>query len=149
VIPGCPYVDTGTLDGDNDCSVISASPYDEVFYTFTPTVSGLYQFRVKIDSTTAPAIRIVSGACCSGAVAVGFGSGSVATDCPRPDSAGNEPTTRVTYARAALTAGVQYWIHVPRIHLLDDVRAMSAARVDQPSNLHDGAAGGHRRLRPR
>jgi subtilisin-like proprotein convertase family protein len=113
VIPGCPYTDSGNYDGDNDCSVISASPYNEVFYTFTPATSGLYQFRVRSYSTGVAAIRIMSGACCrtGTSVSVIFSSSSVATDCQNPFG-GFEPTTLVTYTRASLTAGTQYWIHV-------------------------------------
>ncbi len=112
VIPGCPYNDSGNFDGDNDCSVISVSPSNEVFYTFTPTVTGAYQLRARSQSGGVAAIRVVSGGCCSGAVNVAFSSSTVATDCPRPDSAGNEPSSSTTYIRAVLTAGVQYWIHV-------------------------------------
>ncbi|MBK6766651.1 MAG: T9SS type A sorting domain-containing protein [bacterium] len=107
VIPSVPYSDTGVLDGDNDCSVVSASPYNEVFYTFTPSVSGSYFFRGARAGATAAqaAIRIMSGACCAGATSIGFSSGTVGVDC-------GEPSSRVTYARADLVAGTQYWIHV-------------------------------------
>ncbi|MCB9357673.1 MAG: T9SS type A sorting domain-containing protein [Calditrichaeota bacterium] len=105
---GGSYSDVGNCDGDNDCSVISASPYNEVFYTFTPSVSGNYFLRAARTGATAAAaaIRVVSGGCCLGAVNVAFSSSTVAgSECA-------EPTSRVTYARATLVAGVQYWIHV-------------------------------------
>ncbi len=104
---GQTYSDTGVLDGDNECSVGAASPYNEVYYTITPSVSGYYFLRASRTGATAAvaAIRVMSGSCCAGATSVGFSSGTVATDC-------NEPASRVTYLRVTLTAGVQYWIHV-------------------------------------
>ncbi len=109
---GCPFNDTGFFDGDNDCSVIAASPYNEKFYTFVAPTTGLYQLRARSLSGGVAAVRVVSGGCCLGAVNVGFSSASIATDCQRPDSAGFEPVTVVVYVRAPLTAGVRYWIHV-------------------------------------
>ncbi len=104
VIGSLPYSDSGNYDGDNDCSVVSASPYNEVFYTYTAAATGYHQFRARSYTTGAPAIRVMT-ACCAGATSVAFSSSSVAGDC-------GEPTTVVTYLRATLTAGTTYWIHV-------------------------------------
>ncbi len=109
VIPSCPYSDTGNFDGDNDCSVGAAAPYNEVFYSFIPTTTGYYQFRARNTVGTASghnaAIRVVSGGCCTGSVLVYASSSSVAGEC-------GEVVNQATYARATLTAGTQYWIHV-------------------------------------
>jgi len=115
VIPSCPYYDTGTLDGDNDCSIPAASPYNEVFYTFTPANSGLYQFRVKLTSGTStwvPAIRVMSVSCCTGGTSVAFASSQIATDCWNIYGGALETVNWVVYSRASLVAGTQYWIHV-------------------------------------
>ncbi|MBU0508216.1 T9SS type A sorting domain-containing protein [bacterium] len=109
VIPGCPWDDTGNFDADNDCSTPSAAPYNEVFYTFTPTATGFYQFRLRNTQGTVSGhngcIRILSGACCIGGTNVAYSSSSVAGDC-------EGPVNQLTYLRASLTQGVQYWIHV-------------------------------------
>jgi len=105
---GGTYSDAGNLDGDNECSVGAASPYNEVFYTFTPSISGNYFLRAARTGATAAvaSIRVFGTACCAGGTSLAFSASTVAgTECA-------EPTSRVTYLRATLTAGTQYWIHV-------------------------------------
>ena len=111
-ITSCPYSDTGFFDGDNDCSVISASPYNEVFYRYANPPTGWYQMRARSYSGTVAAIRVVRGACCAGSIAVSFSSSSVAMDCKNPIAAGMEPGTVVTYVMAYLKSDSVYWIHV-------------------------------------
>ena len=115
VILSSPYSDTGTFDGDDDCSITGMiPPYNDVFYTFTPSVGGYHQFRVRNLGTTTPAIRIVSGTCCTAGTTVNvfYSGSSVLYTCNNPFGSGTEPSTVVTYARADLVAGVTYWIQV-------------------------------------
>jgi hypothetical protein len=112
VIGACPYSDTGNFDGDNtDCAITGfTTPYDDVFYTFTPTVTQGYQMRIRSYGTVVPGIRVVQGACCTlGTTAsppnYSYSGTSVDASC-------TEPATVVTYLYVYLTAGAQYWIHV-------------------------------------
>jgi hypothetical protein len=109
VISACPYSDTGNFDGDNDCSIPAAAPYNEVFYTFTPGVTGGFTMRVRSYGTIVPGIRVVLTACCTGATSPPTWSYSGATPV---DISCSEPANVVTYLYVYLTAGVQYWIHV-------------------------------------
>jgi len=116
-ITACPFIDTGNFDGDNECSAISASPYNEVYFRYANPPTGWYQMRVRSYTTGNAAIRILRpGATgtgiCLGAINVAFSSSSVATDCKNPIAAGMEPTTVVTYVAAYLKADSVYWIHV-------------------------------------
>jgi subtilisin-like proprotein convertase family protein len=103
-IPGCPYNDTGNYDGDEDCT---GSPYNEVFYNFTPTVTGYYQFRVRNLGGSASgqngSIRVTTPYVCG--ASVGYSTSSVAGDC-------EGPVNQITYFRAMLTAGTRYYIQV-------------------------------------
>ncbi|RPH93856.1 hypothetical protein EHM69_09030, partial [candidate division KSB1 bacterium] len=112
----CPFGETVAMDGDNDCSLVSAAPYSDLFYQFTPAVAGRYQFRVRHynGGTSSASIRIVKGACCTSGTTVGraYSSNSIATDCPRPDSVGNEPSTCVAYLNAKLHQDTTYWIQI-------------------------------------
>ncbi|HEY3296423.1 MAG TPA: T9SS type A sorting domain-containing protein [bacterium] len=106
VIPGnlTNYVDTGILDGDNDCSTPFAWPYNDVFYTFTPTLTRTYIFRLQLGMpSTDVALRIMANHCCGGGTSVNAVQDMVAADCD---------TGRVTYLRALLVAGTQYWFHI-------------------------------------
>ena len=142
VITGCGYTDSGNLDGDNDCSVISASPYNEVFYTFTPAVSGPYTFQLTTASTLASpaAIRVVRGGCCSGALAVAFSSATTT------DVLCNVPIKTV-YVSPILTAGTQYWIHCgTSTSTAGDVSAYTLSVIctpcptDEPAVAHNTCA---------
>jgi hypothetical protein len=104
VIPGIPYSDNGTLDGDNDCSNPVPTPYNDVFYTFTATSSSRYIFRLQVFSPShSVSIRIMSGACCAGGTTVAAETNLVDPTC----DAGY-----TTYTFANLIAGTQYWVHV-------------------------------------
>jgi hypothetical protein len=106
IIPGATthYVDSGMLDGDNDCSAPFPTPYNEVFYKFTPTDSRDYIFRLRLSApATSVSLRIQRDACCSGGIMVAAETTRVAGDCDGGAT---------TYTRASLIAGVQYWIQV-------------------------------------
>ncbi len=107
IIPSCPYSDTGNYDGTDQCV---GTPYNDVFYKFTPTVTGRYHFRAR-NTTGASgqnaSIRIRATTACngSGGTNVVTSSSAVAADC-------NETVNQVTYTRAQLTSGTTYYIHV-------------------------------------
>ncbi|MBL0062754.1 MAG: hypothetical protein IPP40_15050 [bacterium] len=100
----CPFSDTGNFDNDNDCGSPFSAPTSERFYTYTPTLSGSYQFRLT-TSASSVGIRVVSGACCTNGSNVGYASTNVASDC-------GETANKRTYLSVTLVGGVQYWIHV-------------------------------------
>jgi hypothetical protein len=104
-IPGnsTDFIDTGNLDGDNDCSTPFAWPYNEVFYRFSPTATGSYIFRLQVSApSTDVALRITANACCNGAIQVASVNAAVPADCD---------TGITTYLRADLSSGTTYWIH--------------------------------------
>jgi hypothetical protein len=106
VIPGIVthYMDTGYLDGDNDCATPFAWPYNEVFYKYTPPTDRSVIFRLQLSAFSAnPALRIMADACCAGGTSVAWDTLTVAAGCD---------TGRSTYTHANLLAGVNYWIHV-------------------------------------
>ncbi|MBI5058556.1 T9SS type A sorting domain-containing protein [candidate division KSB1 bacterium] len=104
VIPGCPFTDAGTFDLDDDCNSPVAMPYNEVFYSFTPSATGNYQFLVRGYGRQA-AMRIMQGGCCADGVSNGSASTPVSIDC-------GEPASSTTYFSADLTAGVLYFFHI-------------------------------------
>jgi hypothetical protein len=116
IITSCPFGETVAMDGDNDCALTTpsiSSPYNDLFYQFTPTVTGRYQFRVRNYTTGASAIRIVKGSCCETTTILrAYTASSGLTDCNNPLAPGFEPSTVVSYLYAYLSADTTYWIHI-------------------------------------